>query len=425
MTDTQPSIPDVKSERQSFAALRVPGARPFLAFTGLVMMADNIEHVISYWVIYEKFQSPALNGFAVISHWVPFLLFSVMAGALADRYDPRRVIQTGIGLFILVSLSWAVLIFTDTLEQWHAGVLLVVHGMSGVLWGPVSQVLLHDIVKPAQLHSAVRLLAMSRMIGLFLGPAVGGGLMLLFGPSLGLLINTLIYLPLMLWLWKAPFGPKFRDAPLAPRRAIRGLADIVTTFREISGIPVIISMILLVGVTSSFVGYAYQAQMPVFAIALGRAESSLSYSLLLSASALGAITAGVILEWFDLMQARRRSAFILVALWCCSLVGFAVTAHFTVALVLLFVIGFLQLSFTTMSQTLVQINSPPDIRGRVIGLYSMAALGMMTFSGFTIGVAGDYIGVHLSLGISACLVLAIVTLAVVPMAFRRVRQPAE
>ena len=53
----------------------------------LAMMADNIEHVISYWMIFQKFESPALGGFAVFAHWVPFLLFSVYAGALADRFD--------------------------------------------------------------------------------------------------------------------------------------------------------------------------------------------------------------------------------------------------------------------------------------------------------------------------------------------------
>jgi hypothetical protein len=59
---------DDKAPRQSFAALRHPAARMYLLGNGLAMMADNIEHVISYWVIFHKFQSPALAGFAVISH---------------------------------------------------------------------------------------------------------------------------------------------------------------------------------------------------------------------------------------------------------------------------------------------------------------------------------------------------------------------
>ena len=59
------------------------------------MGADSSEHVISYWIIFEKFHSPALGGYAVISHWLPFLLFSIYSGALADRFDPRRIIQVG------------------------------------------------------------------------------------------------------------------------------------------------------------------------------------------------------------------------------------------------------------------------------------------------------------------------------------------
>ena len=139
------------------------------------MGADSIEHVISYWMIFEKFHSPALGGYAVISHWLPFLLFSIYSGALADRFDPRRIIQIGMVLFMLCSLAWGVLFITDTLAIWHAVVILAVHGIAGVLWAPASQMLIHDIVGREQLYSAVRLMAMSRTLGLLAGPAVGGG----------------------------------------------------------------------------------------------------------------------------------------------------------------------------------------------------------------------------------------------------------
>ena len=93
----------------SFAALRHRGFRAYFLLSALAMMADNIEHVISYWVIHERFDSPALGGFAVVSHWLPFLLLSVYSGALADRVDPRRMIQLGMALFAGVSVAWGVL----------------------------------------------------------------------------------------------------------------------------------------------------------------------------------------------------------------------------------------------------------------------------------------------------------------------------
>ena len=147
--------------------------------------ADNIEHVISYWVIFQAFHSAMLAGFAVISHWVPFLLFSVYAGSLADRFDCRKLIQISQGLFALASLAWAVLFLTGTLRVWHAAAILLIHGAAGVIGLPASQLIVYDIVGPERLPSAIRLNATSRYLAILFGPAVGGGLMLLLGPGQG------------------------------------------------------------------------------------------------------------------------------------------------------------------------------------------------------------------------------------------------
>jgi MFS family permease len=392
---------------RSFAALRHRGYRGFFFASAGAMMADSIEHVISYWVIFEKFKSPALGGFAIVSHWLPFLFFSVYAGALADRFDPRRIIQLGMGLFMFVSLAWGVLFLTDTLQMWHAMVLLVLHGIAGVLWSPPAQVLLHDIVEPELLPSAVRLNATARYLGLLMGPAVGGVILLLMGPTYGILFNALLYLPTMLWLWRAPYGPKFRTTP-RPVRPVRGFRDITATLGQIATHRTIMPMVLLAGGASLFIGTAYQAQMPGFAHDLGHMDADLSYSVLLAADAAGALIAGFVLESRGLLRPNPRTACVLALLWCAALVGFATSTIYPLSLALLFVAGFVELSFNSMAQTLVQLNAPAEIRGRVIGVYSMAALGMRTFSGVTIGVIGGFIGIHYSLALSAVVLAALV-----------------
>src|SRR5260221_3875960 len=100
----------------SFPALRQPVFRAYFFGAASLMMADSIEHVISYWMMFEKFHSPALAGFAVISHCVPFLLFSISSGAAADRYDPRRQIQIGMAIVIARSLDWRALMIDLTLD---------------------------------------------------------------------------------------------------------------------------------------------------------------------------------------------------------------------------------------------------------------------------------------------------------------------
>ena len=393
--------------KQSFAALRHGGYRAQFITYVLAMMADNIEHVISYWVVFRKFESPALAGFAVVSHWLPFLAFSVAAGALADRFDPRRIIQCGMALFIIASLGWGYFFVTDTLEMWHAMVLLVIHGCAGVLWQSPSQVLLYDIVGFADLTSAVRLNATARYLGVLVGPAVGGAFLLALGPSLGILVNTVFYLPLVLWLVNAPYGPRFRKGAAPLRRAVRGLADIVQTMRDIAGHRVIVSMTLLGGCASFFVGNAYNAQMPGFALDLGHGDPGVAYSLLLAADAAGALLAGVLLESRAFLAVKPRTAIILAILWCCALMGFSLATVYPLALALLFTAGFFELAFNAMAQTLVQLNAPTEMRGRVIGLFNMASLGLRAFSGVTVGLIGSLVGVHWSLALSALTVLAI------------------
>ncbi len=387
----------------SFAAMR---SRPYrLQFISFVfaMMADNIEHVISYWVVFQKFNSPALGGFAVLSHWLPFLFFSVAVGGLADRFDPRRIIQCGMLLFIVASAGWGYFFVTGTIEMWHAMLLLVIHGCAGVLWQTPNQLLLWDIVGPKDLPSAVRLNAMARYLGVLVGPAVGGIIMLALGPAHGIILNTLFYLPMLLWLFWAP--GRSRDVA-APRVAVRGLADIVQTIRDIAGHRILTSMILLAGLTSFMIGNAYHAQMPGFAGDLGHGDPGVSYSVLLAADAAGAILAGIALEAWGRLRPTPRTAIFLAILWTASLLCFAATGIYALSIALLFAAGFFELSFNTMAQALVQLNAPADIRGKVVGLFNMAGLGMRAFSGITVGLFGAAIGIHWSLGLSAAVLLA-------------------
>jgi MFS family permease len=393
--------------KRSFAAMRHKGFQAQFTTYVIAMMADNIEHVISYWVVFQKFHSPALGGFAIVSHWLPFLLFSVTSGALAERFDPRRIIQIGMALFIIASLSWSYFFITDSLQMWQAMVILVTHGCAGVLWQTPNQMLLYDIVGPQALESAVRLNAMARYLALLVGPAVGGVILIALGPAHGIMLNTLFYLPLVLWLINAPYGPKFRTAAPVPRRAVRGLNDIVSTIRDISGHTTIVSMVLLAGAASFFVGNAYSSQMPGFAADLHHGDPGVAYSTLLAADAAGGLLGGLILEGGGLLPPRPRTAIVLALLWSAALVVFALAPIYWLAVAFLCLAGFLELSFNAMAQSLVQLNAPLDQRGRVIGLFNMASLGLRAFSGISVGLIGSLIGIHWSLALSALAAMAV------------------
>jgi MFS family permease len=272
-----------------------------------------------------------------------------------------------------------------------------------VFWQTASQLLLYEIVPRGELPSAVRLNATARYLGLLVGPAVGGGLLMALPPAWGMFVNTLLYVPLVVWLARGRYGRK--PAGAAPPRAVRGVHDIVSTAKAIAGHRVLVPMILLAGGASFFVGNSYQAQMPGFAHDLGHGEVGVLYSLLLAADAGGALTAGIVLESGSFLATRARTALVLAIAWCIALAGFALATNFGLALAFLFAAGFFELAFNSMAQALVQMHAPEQLRGRVIGLFNMAALGMRAMSGIVVGVVGSIVGIHASLSGAAIAML--------------------
>jgi len=372
------------------------------------MTAESVEHVVSYWVIFKTFHSPTLAGFAIISHWVPFLLFSVYAGALADRFDCRKLIQIAQGILMLVSLGWGALFLTGTLRAWHAGALLVLHGVAGVLVSPALQLIIHDIVGRDHLQSAIRLNALSRYFCFLLGPAVGGGLMLVIGPGPALLVNVLLYVPLTLYLFVMPYTGHRGDNGGAPRPMPRfSLGDTFRALSEIRSEPRILRMIVLAGATSLFVGNAFQAQMPEFAHQHGSEDADVWYSVLFSANAAGAVIGALLLEGVPALQGGARAAIVCAGIWGAVMAFFPFVHHYVAAVALLVVGGIFNIAFTSMAQALVQVLAPPGSRGRVVGLFNTSMMGLRAGSGFTVGVLGAAIGIEWSLALSSLAVVAV------------------
>jgi MFS family permease len=241
---------------------------------------------------------------------------------------------------------------------------------------------------------------------------VGAGLLRVFGPIYGIFINALIYAPLFMWLMRAPYGSRSAGAA-RPAQSITGYAQIWSTMRVVAGNPVLLAMTVLVGASAFFIGNAYQAQMPGFAFDLSHDRAEFSYGLLFAADAAGGLAAGLILESRSLLPPKVRTAFILAMIWCCALAGFARANNYLVAITLLFVAGFVELGFNSMAQSLVQLNAPAEIRGRVIGVFSMSANGLRTFSGLSVGLLGASIGIHNSLSYSAAALFVVFAAIVV------------
>jgi MFS family permease len=235
--------------------------------------------------------------------------------------------------------------------------------------------------------------------------------MLLLGPALALTANILIYIPLTIYLLIVPYTGHIRTAISAKRVSLRDAGDVL---REAAKNRPILTMILLGGSASLFVGNVFQTLMPAFAEDLALNDADFAYSALLMASAAGAAFGGFLLEGKGWLQANARSAIVCAIGWCVLITAFAVSTNYYFSVGLLFLAGILNLAFYSTAQAVVQILAPSHLRGRLIGLFSTFALGLRAFSGVTVGVAGALIGIHQSLAFSA-LALLVVTLVLYAM----------
>jgi MFS family permease len=427
LLDAEPAGPQPQGQSQGqpakFAALRNPTCRTYLVGGALSMMADNIEHVITYWVIWQRFHSPALTGFEVISHWLPFLLLSPYFGALADRYDCRKLIQRSQALFMVVSLTWGILFATGTLTVWDACILLILHGMAGALWAPPEQLLLEDFVGTADLPSAIRLNSTARSLGILLGPVVGSVLLLGLGPVHGIWVNIAFYLPLTVLAARTKFTGHTRYGIVARQRV--GALAAARVFREVSKDRVLATMIILAGLGSFFVGSAMQTVMPTIANTTVGLSSGTAYGVLLFANGLGGVLGGLLLEGTGWIKLSVRAALWSTLVYGASTVFFAVSHYYLVAASLLVIGGIANLATMSITQTVTQLRAPREKKGQVIGVYSTSANGMRIGSGFTVGLFGAAIGLRPALALSSVALCACVLGLAVYLAAVARRSPSS
>jgi len=388
-----------------FPALRVPEFRLYWLTSTISMVADNIEHVIGYWLLWELTHSPFWLGYAVFAHWFPFLVSSLHAGAWADRFDNRYLLQITQGLYVFCSGALGLLYLTGQLQLWHMIVLLLVHGFSGVIQMPSSQVLIHDLVEEADLPNALSLAAASRYVAQFLGPMVGGGLLWAFGPGGGLLTNVLIYVPFSLALLVLP-AP--RPTAVAPHSAT-GWQGIVEGLRFVRQQPVILGLTLLAAIPAGIVGFAFQAVMPALAAELGAGQQG--YSWLLSANGMGAILGAGVLGYVGRVGHKGLLVCGATLLWAGLLVAFAVSPLFWLSFMIMLLVGASSIVANALGQTLVQALAPDDKRGRVMGVYATVVHGPRVVSGLLLGGLAYALGsAHLALGLLAAVVVVVVAL---------------
>src|SRR6266436_6745438 len=391
----------VAPRRIRFEALSVPTFRWYWIFSWVSSTGDGMENVIRNVLVYQLAGPTAAFwlGMMVFAHWVPFTFFSLYGGVLADRYDNRKVQIVAQLLLMTAAIAIAIVTIGGVVTTWWLFGLLLLHGFAGAIGGPAQQTLIHSMVGPSKLLSAVSLNSTARQFSQVIGPAVAGFIVVAFGPGTGFLINALTFVPLLVLLAviRVPrLGATVRQPLLASLRAGLGF---------VRARPLIAALISVEMISVIFIGHTFNSFLVLFAYDVLHVDA-LGYSFLLVGSGIGAVAAAVYLAY---ARDRRHSGRFIVAAAMAEMLAilvFAFSTNYALSFGLLIVVGGAAVLTQSLTNTKIQLSAPNDIRGRVMGAYTFGTQGMRVLNGPLLGGAAILFGAPMAVAGSAAVVFA-------------------
>lgn len=372
-----------------------------------------MDQIARGWLIYEMTSSPFLLGLTIAFRAIPMISLSLFAGVLADRYSRKKLIIISHSLSLALNLILAVLIVTNTVQVWHVILTSFLQGISHAFDQPARNVLLYSLVDRKYLNNAISLNSVTFNISRTLGPSIAGLAIAVIGVGGSYFLQAFVY------LLTVGFTFKILEPPVEAKEVKPGhfrnniFQDIVEGFNYIKSDKVILAL-LAVALIPTLLAQPYQNLMPVFAKDILKVGPE-GFGLLLGATGIGSICGAFFVG--SLSRRRALGAYLLVLATAFGglLVFFALSRLYALSLALLVIIGFSQTGYNVLNNTLVQIHSLPQLRGRVMGVYFLDR-GLMPLGSLLAGIMAEWIGTPLTVGIlgASCAFLVVIIAFAVP-----------
>ncbi|TFV74913.1 MFS transporter [Blastococcus sp. CT_GayMR19] len=366
-----------------------------LYWSGVVLSQIGTRGTVAanFFHVYALTDSIAYTGLVGAGQAVALLLLSPLGGALADRYDRRRLLQVAQAVSLVVALGLAVATFTDVVEAWHVVLSVLLTTAAATFDQPARQALIPAIVGKKHIGEAIALLNPSREVAVLLGPLLAGVLIAVSGPGLMYAVDAVTYALLIVVL-------AFVRVPrLKPTGAAAGsiFGSIAEGARYVVRRPLITSLMALD--LSATVLSAYRVLLPAIAtdvLAIG----ATGYGILSSAPSAGALLATYTI--FRVVKDSRRQGRVLLGatfLYGIAAILLAQSPTVWLAVGAALLLGSFDAMATTIRHAAVQIDTPDELRGRVTAFYQMSSRGGPAIGDVVMGAFAGVVGPMVALTI--------------------------
>jgi len=360
------------------------------------------------WLVVSLTHSTFFLGLDAFLQQLPIILFSLIGGVFADRYDRRRTLIASQLVQMSTSGTLALLMFLHVVQIWHILVLSFVTGCGQSFGGPAYQSLIPSLVDKKDLPNAVALNSIQFNVARVLGPLAFGVTLAAFGKwgysepqamNACFLLNSLSFLVVINTLMM------LHVKHIPPATSGRMGDELRTGLSYVRHHGSLAALIVLAAATT-FLGFAVLTFLPIFAEKIFH-EGAETYSHLLAFSGAGSILGALIVAWLGKFPKMGWTALLVQAAYGVLIIAFAVSRVLWTSEILLFLTGAaLMVVFSTVT-SLVQLIAPNEMRGRVMSIYMIAFRGGMPLGSLVSGYLATYLGAPLVIGINGALLVGV------------------
>jgi MFS family permease len=372
------------------------------------VLAQNMEHVAQGWLVLELTNSPLALGLTGLSHALPTITLTLVGGAIADRADRRRIMiasQTGTALMFL---TLALLVLTGTIALWHVMSLAFLSGSIRAFDRPSRMALLPQMVPREDIPHAVAIGGTIWQLCRLVGPAAAGVLIYLAGVGPTFIGCSLAsFTAVLLWL-----GIQTAQPAIAASGGglLKNMMEGITFIRRNELYYTMMGMTFF----NSVFGMSYLILMPVFARDILNVGSQ-GFGFLQTAGGAGALIGTLSVAAFSSTRRLPLQAARGAALFGALLLVFAFSRNYPLSLVLAAVLGLVSQFYITAINTVLQLNLPEQLRGRVMGVHGLT-WDLMPVGGMIAGSIAEFGGAPAAVAVGGIFVagLALWVMSVAP-----------
>ena len=342
------------------------------------------------WLVLKISGSPFLLGLDAFLGEIPILLFSLVGGVVADRFDRRKLLIGSQLVQLTCAFSLAAMFAFTEVKVWHILSLSFIVGLAQAFGGPAYQALIPTLIPPKDLPNAIALNSIQFNLARVIGPVLGGIALDQLGASWCFSLNGLSYIAVIISLLLLPMRPVHATSATMLTSMKEGFQFIRSRAGLVPLIALAFSMTVL--------GIPFIVFLPVMAQSVFHGDSN-TYTILMSVSGAGAVAGALIVAAFGHIHNKGKVALFTLILLGALIAAFALATDFMASCVLLFLAGAALVAVFAMISSLVQLIVPDEMRGRVMSVYNVAFRGGMPIGNL---VSGKFIDAFSAPIVLAC-----------------------